>query len=185
MTGTVKGATQVGIDERLTRLRLQLMATEMGRRFGQRMRVRRLELGLKQREVAARMRDADPENADAVQKQHISDWERGVEPSDRYKSLIAQALEVSDVSYFYEEPGKPTESPLDVFASTDANLPAKVEAIAEKVQDLHDLLLGDPPPDAKTVAGIAARLLRAAESPPPRADDPPRIPRAAARRKRA
>lgn len=113
--GTVKGATNFGIDERLERLRLQVVVTEMGRRIGSRIRQRRTELGLTQKQVAKCIR-AD------FDKQRISDWERGANiPNEANFAALVTALEVPDVSYFYEEAEQPDV--LDALASANGHPP--------------------------------------------------------------
>jgi transcriptional regulator with XRE-family HTH domain len=74
------------------------MATELSLRVGSRIRQRRQELGLMQRQVAERMAST------AASYQHISDWERGVsKPSDRYLPELADALETSPAFFFEEQ----------------------------------------------------------------------------------
>lgn len=75
----------------------------------------------------------------------------------------------------------------DPFATNGhaTDLSARVDEIAERVNELHDLLLGAGSEDAELVAGLAARLLQAAELPHKPADAPPQTPPAARRRKRA
>jgi len=83
---------------RLDALRLRLVAGETAKRIGERIRDRRLELGLNQRQLAERIPN------DAVNNQRVSDWERGVhQPSERHLKQLATALEV-DVAYFYIAP---------------------------------------------------------------------------------
>lgn len=92
---------------RLDALRLRLVAGETAQEIGARIRVRRLELGLNQRQLA----DLIPEPS--VGNQRISDWERGVhQPSERYLRMLASALEV-EVAYFYgANAGGPVTPPL-------------------------------------------------------------------------
>lgn len=95
MAGTVKPGRSFRIDGRADRLRLQLVATELGQLIGDRIRARRKELGLTQKQVAARMK------SDAVDAQRVSDWERGYnKPSERYLLELVDALEVADAGYF-------------------------------------------------------------------------------------
>jgi transcriptional regulator with XRE-family HTH domain len=90
--------------ERLQTLRVQLMAGELARQVGARIRARREELGLNQRELAERV------DGQTVTNQRVSDWERGVnQPSQRYLQRLADALEV-EVGYFYERE-RPAETP--------------------------------------------------------------------------
>lgn len=77
-----------------SRLRLQLVAAEHSERIGRRIEARRLELGLKRREVAERIPGPTNENA-------IYRWENGKHrPGDEMLERIAKALEVADASYF-------------------------------------------------------------------------------------
>jgi transcriptional regulator with XRE-family HTH domain len=75
------------------------VAGEIAARFGQRIRQRRDELRLTQKQVAMRIGALLPEMA--MDKQRVSDWERGANtPSDRYRDALVTALEVDDISYF-------------------------------------------------------------------------------------
>lgn len=131
MRGTVKGNTQVGIDERVARLRLQLVASDMSRRIGLRIRQRRVEMGLTQKQVAVRMATPD------LDKQRLSDWERGHnKPSERYLKELVAALEVPDVSYFYEDPEQPDV--LDALGS-DGSGPSP-ETNAAAIAELNERL---------------------------------------------
>jgi transcriptional regulator with XRE-family HTH domain len=88
------------------------MAGEMAERIGARIRGRRLQLGMKQRELA------DMLGSDAIDNQRISDWERGVNrPSDRYMEKLAAALQ-RDVSWFFRESQEDAETPTP-FAGSD------------------------------------------------------------------
>lgn len=143
MIGTVKARTQVGIDERRTALRLQLMATDVSKLFGQRMRFRREELHLKQREVADRIRAEAPERA--CDKQRVSDWERGLNlPDDDYKEAIVTALEVDGLGYFFQPLGA-SEQPdlLDTLKGVDepSQLGRIEDAVSDLAQSLNDLAL--------------------------------------------
>lgn len=134
------------------------MAKEHAERIGKRLRKRRLELGLNQREVADRMKNP------AVSNQHVSNWERGVyKPSDENLSDIAQALELDGVAYFYADEPR-TDTP-----------------------DLMGALSGDPAAEQilaslaalrAEIAALARRLPPEDAGPPPRtggeADDPPK-----------
>lgn len=190
MIGTVKPGTQVSIDQRLAALRVQLMAGETAKRFGQRMAQRRLELGLKQREVAKRIQDQVPEMG--ADKQRVSDWERGVNvPSDPYKPAIVKALEVPDIGYFYETPDVREETP-DPFADAAkdgdgtrdqqlAELRQDVADLKEQVGQLVGLLTGDPAKtailsDALVKALERALSQRAREAGKPGRPRPPRPP---------
>lgn len=70
-----------------------------------------------------------------MNNQYISNWERGVKPSDENLALLARALEV-EIAYFMEDPGlddTPAETP-DPFApaDTDARL-ERIEAQQAKI----------------------------------------------------
>jgi transcriptional regulator with XRE-family HTH domain len=98
MAASVKIANGIATTNRLDALRLRLVAGETAKRVGERIRDRRLELGLNQRQLAERIPN------DAVNNQRVSDWERGVhQPSERHLKQLATALEV-DVAYFYAAP---------------------------------------------------------------------------------
>jgi transcriptional regulator with XRE-family HTH domain len=98
--------------ERLQTLRVQLMAGELARQVGARIRARREELGLNQRELAEKIGEV------TVNNQRVSDWERGVnQPSSRYLEKVADALGV-EVAYFYT---KPTETPDVIGAVSRSN----------------------------------------------------------------
>lgn len=124
MGGNVKGATHFGIDDRLSDLRLRIVAGELAKGVGRRIRARRDELRLTQKQVAARMREAakaSGENEPAVDAQRISDWERACNtPSERYLGLLVRALEVEDLTYFYAEEPLARETP-DALAALNGN----------------------------------------------------------------
>jgi transcriptional regulator with XRE-family HTH domain len=89
------------------------MASEMAARIGARLKKRREELGLNQREVSDRMHNR------SVTNQHVSNWERGVyRPSDENLEDLAQALEV-DVSFFYMD--EPEEGTQDLMQTLSPN----------------------------------------------------------------
>jgi transcriptional regulator with XRE-family HTH domain len=104
MIASVKPPSKMPMTERLAALRLQIVATEMSARIGERIRERREELGMRtQRELA----DLIP--SDTVTNQTVSNWERGVnQPSPRYLRELAEALQV-DVSYFLQLRDKPAK----------------------------------------------------------------------------
>lgn len=136
MASTVKVRTQVGIDERVAALRVQLMASEIALRFGQRLRQRRLEMGLKQPQLAALIAPYVP--ARAVDKQRVSDWERGVNlPEDDYKEAIVAATGVPDISYFYE-PSEPLETPDPFAGNGQPEPPEQIGLLLELVTGLDD-----------------------------------------------
>lgn len=131
MGSTVKPGTRVGIDGRQAALRLQLMASEIAARFGRRLAHRRNELGLTQRETAALIKLELPEMA--TDKQRVSDWETGTNlPSDPYKTALVKVMQVPDISYFYEQPDLPAETP-DLSSEAMNGEPAWVKRIDQKL----------------------------------------------------
>lgn len=156
MTTSVKSATHFGTTNRLDALRLQLMATEVVHRVGRRIKERRLEMGLNQGQLAARIA------GDAVNNQRVSDWERGVnKPSERYMELIAAALERPIAWFYAEDNTEETADLMGALRSTPSQLDrleAKLDAIIEHLglslpdvlpgheeDDLLGLLEGDDP----------------------------------------
>lgn len=136
MTASVKPATKSATRSRVEQLRLQLMASEMAERIGLNMKLRREQLGLKQREVADRIDDP------VVSAQHVSRWERAENrPGDRYLELIAAALGV-DVSFFYADHGvKPTTPDLmSALQTPNASVGERVDILVSAVGDLLDRL---------------------------------------------
>lgn len=116
--------------DRLAALRLQLVATEMSLRIGNRIRQRREELGIKtQRELA----DLIP--ISSVTNQTINKWEKGAhEPGPQYKALLAKALQV-DVAYFIaDEPQGPTPDLSRLPA--DQGLADRLDRIEQRIQRL-------------------------------------------------
>jgi transcriptional regulator with XRE-family HTH domain len=131
---------------RLDALRLRLVAGETAKRVGERIRDRRLELGLNQRQLAERIPN------DAVNNQRVSDWERGVhQPSERHLVQLAEALEV-DVAYFYATAD--TVPPLlnvleggaekaDEMLSMLKHLVKRQDELANEIAELRRLVGGD------------------------------------------
>lgn len=116
------------------------MASQMGLRIGARIRARRDELGLTQKQVARAMNEAaaDDDQQSAADAQRVSDWERGYnKPSERYLRQLVAALQVPDLTYFFEEPEQP-----DVLASLapangdQADLLGRLIAIEKKLDQL-------------------------------------------------
>src|SRR5947209_3552405 len=95
---TVKPPNVVVTTNRLDRLRLQIMASDLARIVGRQIRARRLAAGMhRQRELAEKM------ESPTISNQTISDWERGVnKPSDEHLRELAAILEC-EVSDFYAE----------------------------------------------------------------------------------
>lgn len=146
MAASVKVANGMATTNRLDALRLRLVAGETAQEIGARIRVRRLELGLNQRELA----DQIPEPS--VGNQRISDWERGVhQPSERYLRMLASALKV-EVAYFYgANTGDPVTPPLmnlleggeeraDELVSTFKRLVARIETLEQTIVEFGELL---------------------------------------------
>lgn len=85
-------------------------ATELSLRVGTRIRQRRKELRLTQKQLAHAMIQAAAtiDEPSAADPQRVSDWERGYNvPSERYLRQLVLALKVPDASYFYEAPERP------------------------------------------------------------------------------
>lgn len=142
----------------LRRRRFALMAKEHAQRIGRRLRKRRLELGLNQREVADRMKNR------AVSNQHVSNWERGVyKPSDENLSDLAQALELDGIAYFYaDEPQKETPDLIGALSGGTATeqILASLDALRAEIAELARRL---PPEDSVPPPGTGGE-----------ADDPPK-----------
>lgn len=100
-----------------------MMAGELARQIGARIRQRREELHLNQGQLAARF------DSGAINNQRISDWERGVhKPSERYMEKLAEILE-RDISWFYEA-DRPAGTPdlLGALSPADATQLDRIEA---------------------------------------------------------
>jgi transcriptional regulator with XRE-family HTH domain len=108
------------------------MAGEMAERVGARIRERRLELGMKQRELA------DMLGSDAIDNQRISDWERGVNrPSDRYMEKLASALE-RDVSWFFREDADMPTPDLSRDGAVQDGLADRLDAIEQALAEARE-----------------------------------------------
>lgn len=146
MPASVKPGSHFGTKSRLDALRLQLMASEMAEQIGRRIRERREELRLNQRELAERLNDP------VLTNQRISDWERGVnKPSERYMHALARALE-RDVAWFYGGEKGPTP---DLMAGNGNSsereerlerIEAELAAVRGLLQALATRLEADVPP---------------------------------------
>lgn len=124
------------------------MASEVAARVGERIRSRRLELRINQRQLADLIDDP------AVSNQHISNWERGVyRPSDRYLAKLAAALQV-DVSYLMTPPGMEGGPDLVTFLE---RIESKLDALLEHF-DLRD-------PGEELEALLEDEVARQAEEP--------------------
>lgn len=153
MTATVKGARKFGIDERLEALRLQVVASEIAARIGRRLRQRRDELGLTQKQVAKAMPSPD------VEPQRISDWERGYnKPTERYLNELVIALKVPDISWFYETEEQDEETP-DVLGALNGNstqldrIERAIKNLDEQVRKLRVDVLGPPEAGERRLSG--------------------------------
>jgi transcriptional regulator with XRE-family HTH domain len=139
MTASVKSPSKMPTTDRLAALRLQLVTTEMSLRVGQRIRKRREELGIRTQRALA---DLIP--SPTVTNQTVNKWETGaVEPSPRYKALLAEALEV-DVAYFIaEEPRAQTpdlSSNGDRLARMDERLQRHAKLVEQRLAEQEELL---------------------------------------------
>lgn len=172
MAASVKTSSRMPTTDRLSALRLQLVATEISTRVGKNIRRRREELGLNQRQLADRIVDQNPEKNAAVSNQTVSNWERGVnEPGGYYKSALAAALEV-DVSYFVrDEPKSPTPDLSKPANGADA-LADRLDAIQQQVTDqlaehaakVQEMLARQDAILARIEANIAAEKIAIAEA---------------------
>lgn len=122
------------------------MAGEMASGVGRRIRQRREEMALKQRQLADLI---DPTGA--IDNQRVSDWERGVNhPSERYMAAIAKALE-RPVAWFYEDeaagPGPTPElfgvTQLDRIEKALQGLTSQVAVLSSQIDEIRKRL---PPP---------------------------------------
>lgn len=178
MSASVKPGSHFGTKSRLDALRLRLMASEMAEQIGERIRQRRMQLGLKQRELA------DLLNEPAIDNQRISDWERGVnKPSERYMQSLARALE-RDVAWFYGSGKGPTPDLMAGNGNSEREerlerIEAELAAVRGLLQALATRLEADVPPPPP---GEVGRRLQAVspneedQAPPenPPAEDSPR-----------
>lgn len=115
--------------DELARRRFQLMAAEWVQLMGARMRARRKELGLKQREVAARL----PGDVDA---QQVSKWERGVhKPNDATLEHIAAILETTVPALMSDAPRPGTP---DLMQALSTARPADLEDLYSRLDDLQE-----------------------------------------------
>lgn len=146
MTVTVKASRNLGTKNRLEVLRVQLVAGEMAKQIGERIRQARMDAGFhRQRDLADKIEDiAREEGADVpIDNQRISDWERGVnKPSDRYMELLAKAVG-RDVGWFY---GRDKRATPDLFPVTeqlddvDAKFSERVDEIEARLERIERVL---------------------------------------------
>lgn len=137
--------------------------------MGERIRELRVQHGYKQQWIADKV---------GVTLRTYQFWQAGKSPPEQEN--LEKLAKLFGVSPKYILRGE-TPDPVTNGHATD--LSARVDEIAKQVNELHALLLGDG--DAELVAGLAARLLQAAELPHKPADAPPQTPPEARRRKRA
>ena len=129
------------------------MAGEMAERVGARIRERRLELGMKQRELA------DLLGSDAIDNQRISDWERGVNrPSDRYMEQLAVALK-RNVAWFYSESTATATPDLSLVKPDDDRL-ARIEQRLDQLEIAVDHQNANLAKQTDILARIEAREKR-------------------------
>lgn len=144
----------------LQRRRFELMAREHVIRMGERIRDRREERGLTQRELA----ELIPGKSDGNQ---VSKWERGEHRvSDDTLEHIARALEV-DPSYFLVPAPADTE-PADLMEALKGAEPSQLDRIETM---LAELLRRTEPTPGSVIADAADR--KPARQPRKRAANPP------------
>lgn len=108
------------------------------------MAARRDELGLKQRDVAARIKPLVPPTM-APEPQRVSDWENGRNfPSDRYKSAIVTALEVEQLGgfgYFLIEEPEPERGPTPDAIGAMQEPTIDIAALSAQLDRIEGLLI--------------------------------------------
>jgi transcriptional regulator with XRE-family HTH domain len=129
MATSVKGNITVPTTQRLARLRVQFMASELASRIGARIRHRRLELGIEtQRELADRL------DVVTISNQVVSNWETGrVKPGDANLRRLAEALDV-DVDYFFREDGESQPAP-DLMGVLNGSQLDRIEDRLSRLED--------------------------------------------------
>lgn len=159
---SVKSATNSAIDERLKTLRLQVMASETAKRVGARIRQRREQMGLNQRQFAELFDDSS-----AVTNQHISNWERGInEPSERYMDELVRVTE-RDRAWFYSDPASDPSPDLMGALSEAQGLGAdRLDRIEQKLDAVVEALT------ALASGELQAALLAAAQKVPAQQTQP-------------
>lgn len=120
---------------RVERLRLQLVAGQLAEQMAARIRTRRMELGLNQRELAERIPSA------TVSNQTVSLWERAVnQPTGRNLDMLVEALEV-DHAYLYErKQDKSRPAPNLMAVMSDESQLNRIEKMLEDVLSRLDAL---------------------------------------------
>lgn len=123
-------------------LRFELMAREHVLRIGARIKNRREELGLSQKQVADRMPGV------AVDGNYISRWERGVvKPGDEHMDSLAKALETSVAGLLTDPPDKSKTpdlsrgpSELDQMRAELAATRVEIGTLATQLEEMQRLL---------------------------------------------
>lgn len=107
---TIPVPTNPLLAERLERLRLQVVASELATLVGRNIKAARLEKGIRtQRELGEKIREVEPEMA--AGNTRVSIWERGAEtPSDRYLQALSQVLDKT-ADWFYTDHRKEQKTP--------------------------------------------------------------------------
>jgi transcriptional regulator with XRE-family HTH domain len=135
MATSARARIETPITERVERLRLQLVAGQLAEQMAARIRRRRMELGLNQRELAERIPSA------TVSNQTVSLWERAVnQPTGRNLDMLVEALEV-DHAYLYErqqDKSRPTPNLMAVMS--DESQLDRIEKMLESVLKRLDAL---------------------------------------------
>lgn len=126
MTVSVKNRSGSGRTSRLDALRVQLMTGRKTSGVGQRIRQRRLQRGLKQRELAKRL-DMEPPR--------LSEYENDVHhPSPETMEAIANELR-TPVAWFYEKDGEPPDLMAEIARRIEArmdNVDAQLAALLRR-----------------------------------------------------
>jgi transcriptional regulator with XRE-family HTH domain len=151
-------------------LRLQVARDEKERReMGQRIKEMRAARNLKQQVIADKV---------GVTLRQYQNWQAGENtPESDHLDKLAEVLDVTPEWLL-------RGATPDPFSRSQQDAAALLEQIAEQVNELHALLLGDGP-DEEVVAGIAARLLPEDASPPQPTAGRSQTPPATRRRKSA
>ena len=149
--------------------------------LGAAMRRRRIELNLKQKDVAAAAHVKEP--------QTVSRWERGMNtPSDLEAVAAALQWTVGEMMAGIQPPTGVARK-LDITPNDEAPLREQLARMEAKLEEIYNLLSEAPPTDAEKLRGVVgtdgARLLREAASQTSPAPDQPEKPAAAKRRPRA
>jgi transcriptional regulator with XRE-family HTH domain len=126
-------ARRLPTTDRLAARRFELMAAEYVQRMGQRLKARRLELGLSQGQVARRL----PGTVDANQ---VSRWERGIHrPEDETLDQLAAILEKPVAYFMIAEPDK-AETPDPFQSPSEPTLARMEQQLTEHAARVEDLI---------------------------------------------